>query len=90
MAAFRAIEQGHSVIRSTRFGLSAAITPYGEMVAQMSSFDKNDKIMIAELPVKGVTTVYSVIGDTFIYLCTGFVLAFFFNYTFKKTVVSET
>ena len=30
MAAFRAIEQGHSIIRSTRFGLSAAINPYGE------------------------------------------------------------
>jgi apolipoprotein N-acyltransferase len=84
MAAFRAIEQGHSIVRSTRFGLSAAITPYGEMVAQMSSFDKNDKIMIAELPVKGVTTVYSVIGDAFIYLCMGFVLAFFFNSVFQK------
>jgi apolipoprotein N-acyltransferase len=77
MAAFRAIEQGHSILRSTRFGLSAAITPYGEMVAQMSSFDKNNKIMIAELPVKGVTTIYSVIGDAFVYLCMGFVLAFF-------------
>jgi apolipoprotein N-acyltransferase len=50
MAAFRAIEQGHSVLRSTRFGLSAAITPYGEMTAQMSSFDENDKIMLAHLP----------------------------------------
>jgi apolipoprotein N-acyltransferase len=79
MAAFRAIEQGHSIIRSTRFGLSAAITPYGEMVAQMSSFDKNDKIMIAELPVKGVTTIYSVISDAFICLCMGFVLLFFLN-----------
>ncbi len=33
MAAFRAIEQGHSIVRSTRFGLSAAINPYGQMVA---------------------------------------------------------
>ncbi len=86
MAAFRAIEQGHSIVRSTRFGLSAAITPYGEMVARMSSFDKSDKIMIAELPVKGVTTVYSVIGDAFIYLCMGFVLAFFSIKFFKKRV----
>jgi apolipoprotein N-acyltransferase len=84
MAAFRAVEQGHSILRSTRFGLSAAITPYGQMVTQMSSFDKNDKIMIAELPVKGVTTVYSIIGDAFIYLCMGFILAFFVNYKFKK------
>ena len=84
MAAFRAIEQGHSIIRSTRFGLSAAITPYGEMVAQMSSFNKNDKIMIAELPSKGVKTVHSVIGDAFIYLCMGFIFAFFSIRFFKK------
>ncbi len=89
MAAFRAIEQGHSIVRSTRFGLSAAITPYGEMVAQMSSFDENDKIMMAELPVKGVSTVYSVIGDAFIYLCMGFILVFFFNYAFKKPQNTE-
>lgn len=89
MAAFRAIEQGHSIVRSTRFGLSAAINPYGQMVAQMSSFDKNDKIMIAQLPVKGLTTVYSVIGDAFIYLCMGFALAFFINYAFKKDLNTE-
>ena len=76
MAAFRAVEQGHSVLRSTRFGLSAAITPYGEMVSQMSSFDNNDKIMYSQLPTKGVTTLYSIIQDSFVYLCIGFLLLF--------------
>lgn len=76
MAAFRAVEQGHSVLRSTRFGLSAAITPYGEMVSQMSSFDDNDKIMYAQLPTKGLTTLYSLIQDGFVYLCIGFLLSF--------------
>ncbi len=76
MAAFRAVEQGHSVLRSTRFGLSAAITPYGEMASQMSSFDDHDKIMYSQLPTKGVTTLYSVIDDSFVYLCIGFLLSF--------------
>jgi len=76
MDAFRAVEQGHSVLRSTRFGLSAAITPYGEMVSQMSSFDENDKIMYAQLPAKGVTTLYSIIQDSFVYLSIGFLLLF--------------
>ncbi len=76
MAAFRAVEQGHSVLRSTRFGLSAAITPYGEMVSQMSSFDDNDKIMYSQLPTKGVTTLYSVIQNSFVYLCIGFLMLF--------------
>ncbi|MFZ1677788.1 MAG: nitrilase-related carbon-nitrogen hydrolase, partial [Saprospiraceae bacterium] len=73
MAAFRAVEQGHSILRSTRFGMSAAITPYGEFSAQMSSYDHNDKVMMAHLPVKGVTTLYSMIGDSFVYLCIGFI-----------------
>ncbi len=72
MAAFRAVEQGHSILRSTRLGMSAAITPYGEFSSQMSSFDHNDKVMMAHLPARGVTTVYSVVGDLFVYLCMGF------------------
>lgn len=69
MACFRAIEQGHAVLRSTRFGLSAAITPYGDMTSKMSSFSSKDKIMIAELPKIGISTVYSKIGDLFVYIC---------------------
>jgi apolipoprotein N-acyltransferase len=84
MATFRAIEQGHSILRSTKFGLSAAITPYGEMVAQMSSFDSNDKVMMALLSIKGVPTLYSVIGDIVIYACLGFIVLFFVN-TFHQT-----
>lgn len=74
MAAFRAIEQGHSILRSTRFGLSAAITPYGDMTSRMSSFDHNDKIMMAHLPVKGIRTFYSIAGDFIVYLSMAFLL----------------
>jgi apolipoprotein N-acyltransferase len=90
MAAYRAVEQGHSILRSTRFGLSAAISPYGEMVAQMSSFDNNNKIMLAHLPVKRVATVYYFIGDSFIYCCIGFIVLFIANTGFKpnKTNIS--
>jgi apolipoprotein N-acyltransferase len=74
MAAYRAIEQGHSVIRSTRFGLSATITPMGEMISRMSSYDQNDKILISTVPKKGITTLYSLIGDIFVYLNIALVL----------------
>lgn len=76
MAACRAIEQGQSVLRSTRFGLSAAITPYGQMVAMMSSFDSNDRIMIAHLPQKRVKTLYSKTGDVLVYACIVFISGF--------------
>ena len=89
MAAFRAIEQGHSIIRSTRFGLSAIITPYGEMISQSSSFDENNKIMIANIQAKGIKTIYSVIGDIFIYLCFGFLLLFIIGIIKRKQQVIE-
>jgi len=73
MAALGSIEQGHSVLRSTRFGLSAAINPIGELVAQMSSFHQNDRIMIAHLPVNKIFTLYSFVGDLFIYACIAFI-----------------
>ena len=76
MVAFRAIEQGHSIVRSTRFGLSAAINPVGEMKTKMSSFDQNQKIMISDLPTQGVTTLYSLIGDLFVYILIGFVFLY--------------
>lgn len=76
MAAFRALEQGHSILRSTRFGLSAAITPYGELVAQMSSFDENDRIMQAHLPKAAGKSLYRLVGDVFVYLCVAFVMWF--------------
>jgi apolipoprotein N-acyltransferase len=77
MAAFRAVEQGHSILRSTRFGISAAINPDGDMLSQMSSFDNNNKIMISQLPAKGITTINSIIGDIPVYLSIAFILLFF-------------
>ena len=74
MAAFRAVEQGHSVLRSTRFGLSAAINPIGMLSAQQSSFDTNTKIMVASLSKKGLKTIYSVIGDLLVYIAFSYVI----------------
>ena len=84
MAACRAIEQGHSILRSTRFGLSAAITPYGEMTSKMSSFNQNDKIMMAHLPAKGIRTFYSMAGDIVVYGSIGYLLMAFSGRLFKR------
>jgi apolipoprotein N-acyltransferase len=84
MSAFRAIEQGHSIIHSIRFGLSAIILPYGEMISQSSSFDDNNKVMIANIQANGISTIYSMIGDLFISLCFGFLIAFIIVITIRK------
>lgn len=88
MAAYRAIEQGHSVIRSTRFGLSAAISPFGEMISQSSSFDENSRIMIADIPSNGFETIYSNIGDVFIFLCIGFIIIISFQIVIEPATKS--
>jgi apolipoprotein N-acyltransferase len=63
MAALRAIESGHSVLRATRFGLSLAIDGYGRTRAWHSAFEPGTGMMFAELPRKHVWTLYSFWGD---------------------------
>lgn len=64
MAAVRAIETGHSIVRSTRWGLSAAIDPAGRLVAWRSSFDDTtDGVMTGRLPRSGRATLYVVLGE---------------------------
>lgn len=69
MAALRAIEGGHSVVRSTRFGLSAAFDPHGRPRGWLSHFDTDDRILLASVPRDGVRTVYGVLGDWFPLAC---------------------
>jgi apolipoprotein N-acyltransferase len=64
MAALRAIESGTSMLRSTRFGLSIAVDPYGRTRAWRSAFEGGSAIMFAQLPNSSVRTLYSIWGDT--------------------------
>lgn len=68
MAAIRAIENGYSIIRSTRFGLSAGITPMGQMTSFSSAYHKGNPITYVQLHKNSVKTVYSLIGDILVYL----------------------
>jgi apolipoprotein N-acyltransferase len=63
MAALRAIEGGFSIVRSTRFGLSAAIDGRGRIRAWRSSFDAADRVLLAELPSTPAATAYALVGD---------------------------
>jgi apolipoprotein N-acyltransferase len=75
MAAVRAIEQGISIVRSTRFGLSAGIDPHGRLRAWSSSFDAPDRVTIIDLPRRGTPTLYRRTGDAFAWLCAAFLAA---------------
>ncbi len=74
MAALRAIETGHSIVRSTRFGLSAGIDPYGRLRGWLSHWDDAERVLVVNLPRHGVRTVYGTLGDWFPLTCLGFSL----------------
>jgi len=69
MATFRAIENGFSMVRPTSHGLSAAADYQGRVLGLTDYFKSEDPVMIAYIPTKGVTTIYSRIGDLFAWLC---------------------
>jgi apolipoprotein N-acyltransferase len=69
MATFRAIENGFSLVRPTSHGFSAAADYQGRVLGLTDYFTSEDPVMIAYVPIKGVKTVYSQIGDLFAWLC---------------------
>jgi len=74
MAALRAIEEGVSILRSTRLGLSAGIDAHGRARAWQSSFDSGDRVLLVALPRHGVGTLYARTGDVLVGLSIGFLV----------------
>jgi apolipoprotein N-acyltransferase len=68
-AVFRAIENGVSMLRAARWGMSAAVDPFGRTLATMDESLAAQKTMVAQIPTTGVATIYSRIGDLFAWLC---------------------
>ncbi|MGA2505089.1 MAG: nitrilase-related carbon-nitrogen hydrolase [Anaerolineales bacterium] len=70
VATYRAIENGFSLLRPAGAGLSTITDYQGRILATQNFFTNTDGIMMTTVPIHGVTTVYSWIGDLFAYLCT--------------------
>jgi apolipoprotein N-acyltransferase len=68
MSAFRAIEQGVSLVRPTMNGLSLAVNYRGEVLASMDHYATRDRVMLANMPIGSVRTLYSIVGDLFAWL----------------------
>jgi apolipoprotein N-acyltransferase len=76
MAAFRAIENGVSLVRPAASGLSSAFDPWGRVLAVGDFFAAGDRTVTAQVPLGGVGTLYARTGDLFAWLCvTGVVAA---------------
>ncbi|HEY6057795.1 MAG TPA: nitrilase-related carbon-nitrogen hydrolase, partial [Candidatus Limnocylindrales bacterium] len=75
MAVVRAIENGVSVVRVSDNGLSVIADPYGRILAATDFFTAGPMVIVAQVPTRGVTTLYPIIGDLFGWLAiVGFVL----------------
>jgi len=70
MAEFRAVENGVAMFRITRWGVSAAVDPYGRRLAIMDDTTSRDNVLVAQVPGSaGVRTIYSQMGDLFAWSC---------------------
>ncbi|HSY37795.1 MAG TPA: nitrilase-related carbon-nitrogen hydrolase [Acidobacteriaceae bacterium] len=69
IASYRAIEQGANLVRAAKFGRSAAYDYEGHVLAQMDEYQASELTLVAQVPVRGVRTVYSVMGDWFAWVC---------------------
>ena len=59
----RAVENGFSVFRSASNGTSMAVDCTGRLIGQLDFFHSQDGVFFADLPVRGVRTLYSRAGD---------------------------
>lgn len=65
VAVFRGIENGCSVVRQTRNGLSIITDPRGKIISQLDHFATSSWIMTGQVPNKKIWTLYPIIGDLF-------------------------
>lgn len=82
MGIFRAVEQGITVVRATRGGLSSVIDPQGRVLASLDRADVHFNgtlvepplpaevsVMVGRAPTSGVPTLYRIIGDAPAWAC---------------------
>lgn len=68
---FRAIENGFSLVRpNPNNGLAASFDYQGRVLSSIDYSRTPNEIMISDVPLKGISTLYTLIGDTFAWLCT--------------------
>jgi apolipoprotein N-acyltransferase len=64
----RGVEYGFSVFRQANKSTSIAADYNGNILAYQHYFDTEDRVMMADVPVKGIRTVYGALGDWIVFL----------------------
>lgn len=75
----RSIEHGFSFVRPCANGLSIAVDFNGRLLSSMNYFTSSNSIMYADVPTKGIRTIYTSIGDLFAWICVFVLCGFILN-----------
>jgi apolipoprotein N-acyltransferase len=67
-ASMRAIENGRYLVRSANTGISGIVDPYGRVLAESAIFEP--AVIVGEVRFLRTSTVYTLTGDVFAYVCT--------------------
>jgi len=65
----RAIESHFAIVRAASDGISAIIAPDGRVLDVCDHFRDGRGLVMAEIPICGVRTIYSRFGDWFVVVC---------------------
>jgi apolipoprotein N-acyltransferase len=71
----RAVEYGFSVVRQVNEGISMAADYQGRVLAYQDFYRTSDRVMIADVPIRGTHTLYGRLGDWLAYLCCAMAIA---------------
>lgn len=76
-AIVRAVENGSNIIRHTNKGMSIVADNRGNILAHTNYFQSDTKTLAAQVITNGRFTLYSHVGNIFVYLCGIYVLGSF-------------
>lgn len=65
----RAIEYGLALVRPTGNGIALAAGSHGQVVAEADYYATGSLTLVADVPTRGVPTLYTRIGDVFVHAC---------------------
>ncbi len=66
---FRAVENDYGVVRGASNGISAIISPRGEVLQRMDHFQRGPGVVVADLPLFAGAAPYSHAGDWLVWVC---------------------
>lgn len=81
---FRAVENGVSLVRQNNQGLSLIVDPKGRILAQMDHARSDVWVMTAQVPTRGVWTLYASAGDWLVVAAAVFLLLQLSRYQMRR------